>query len=75
MVLVLPSFMAVMLGAVTLELWWLYPLAEEAVDVPTLVGAIKALRAQGLTEPVVVRMFLHHQILPLRQRTHLLWLH
>jgi len=48
---------------------------EEAVDVPTLRGAIEAPRAQGLTEPVVVCMFIHRWILPLREQAHPLWLH
>ena len=75
MVLVLPSFVAERPGGIALESWWLYPLAEEAVDVPALVGAIEALRGQGLTRLVVVRTFIHRWILPLRERAHPLWLH
>jgi hypothetical protein len=51
------------------------PPTEEAVDVPALAGAIEALRAQGLTGPVVLRTFIHHWIHPLRERAHSLWLH
>ena len=47
MIPVLPSFMVVRPRGVTLESWWLYPPAEEAMDVPALIGAIKALRARG----------------------------
>ena len=75
MVLVLPSFMAVRPVGVTLESWWLCPQAEDVVDVPALVGAIEALRGQGLTRLVVVRTFIHRWILPLRERAHPLWLH
>jgi hypothetical protein len=75
MVPVLPSFMAVRPVGVTLESWWLCPQAEDAVDVPALIGAIEALRALGLTGPVVVCMFIHRWILSLRERAHSLWLH
>ena len=37
--------------------------------------AIKALSAQGLAGPVVVRSFIHRRILPLRERAHSLWLY
>jgi hypothetical protein len=50
-------------------------LAEEAANVPALMGAIEALREQGLTGPVVVRTFIQCRILPLRERAHPLWLH
>lgn len=56
-------------------MWQLFPLAEEATEVPSLVGAIKALKVQGLTWPVVVHTFVHRQILPLRERAHPLWQH
>jgi hypothetical protein len=75
LVLVLPSFIEERLGGATLESWQLFPLVKEAMDMPTLVGAIEALRAQGLTIAVVVRTFIHRQILPLRERVHPLWLH
>ena len=55
--------------------WWQFPLVEEATKVPTLIGAIETLRAQGLTGPMVVRVFIHRWILPLRERAHPLWLH
>jgi hypothetical protein len=45
------------------------------MDIPTLIGAVEALRAQGLTRTVVVRTFVQCQILPLRERAHPLWLH
>jgi hypothetical protein len=38
-------------------------------------GAIEALRAQGLTRPVMVRTFIRHWILLLRERAHPLWQH
>jgi sirohydrochlorin ferrochelatase len=41
------------------ESWWLFLLAEMAKDIPALMRAIEALRAQGLTEPVVVHTFIH----------------
>jgi hypothetical protein len=73
MVLVLPSFSKGRLGSAVLTLWRLFPLVEEATEVPALVGAIKALRAQGLTAPVVVRTFIQRWILQLRERAHPLW--
>jgi hypothetical protein len=51
------------------------PLVGEVAEVPALMGAIEALKAQGLTRPVVVRTFIQHQILPLRERAHPLWQH
>jgi hypothetical protein len=75
MIPVLPSFSDERSGGVTLDMWQLFPLAEEATEVPSLVGAIKALKVQGLTWPVVVPTFFHHQILPLRDRAHPLWQH
>ena len=33
------------LAGVALALWWLFPLVEEAGEVPTLMGGIEALRA------------------------------
>jgi ABC-type sugar transport system substrate-binding protein len=43
------------------------------MEVPAVMGAIRALKEQGLTGPVVVRTFIHHKILPLRERVHPLW--
>lgn len=58
MVSVLPSFLEVRPGGTILASWWLFPLVEEATEVLALVGAIEALRAHGLSEPVVVHMFI-----------------
>jgi hypothetical protein len=41
----LPSFSEGRLGDTVLASWWLFPLAEEATEVPALKGAIEALRA------------------------------
>lgn len=49
------------------------PLAAEAVDVPSLMGAIEALREQGLNGLVIIRMFIERRILPLREWSHPLW--
>jgi hypothetical protein len=38
-------------------------------------GAIEALRVQGLTRPVVVRTFIRHRILPMREQAQVLWQH
>jgi hypothetical protein len=75
MVLVLPSFSEGRPDGTVPASWWLFPLAEEVVEVPTLVGAIEALRAQGLTGSVVVRTFIQRRILSLRERVHPLWQH
>ena len=75
MVSIFPSFSEGRPGGTVLASWWLFPLAEEAAEVLALVGAIEALRSQGLTGLVVVRTFIQHQILPLRERAHLLWQH
>lgn len=48
-------------------------MVDEAVGVLALMEVIEALKEQGLTGPVVVRTFIHHRILPLRERTHPLW--
>jgi hypothetical protein len=40
----LPSFTEERPGGVALELWRLFPLVEEAADVPALMRAIGALR-------------------------------
>jgi hypothetical protein len=45
------------------------------MDVPTLMGAIEALRVQGLTRLVVVRTFIYHRIIVMRERTQPLWQH
>lgn len=45
------------------------------MEVLALMGVIEALKAQGLTGPVVVHTFVHHRILPLRERTHPPWQH
>jgi hypothetical protein len=42
---ILSSFMEERLDGATLESWRLFPLAKEAMDVPTLMEAIEALRA------------------------------
>jgi hypothetical protein len=57
MVPVLPSFLDERSGGVALDVWWLFPLVEEAVEVPALMGAIEVLKAQGLTGPMVVHTF------------------
>jgi hypothetical protein len=63
------------LGGAAPESWRLLPLAKEAAYVPSLIRVVKAPRVQGLTGPMVVHTFVHHQILPLRERAHPLWLH
>jgi hypothetical protein len=70
MVLVLPSFLEERPGGAALASGWLLPLAEENTKVLALMGAIEALKAQGLIGPVVVRTFIQRQILPLRERAH-----
>jgi hypothetical protein len=54
MVLVLPSFSKERPGGATPASWQLFSLAREATEVPALMGAIKALKAQGLTGPMEV---------------------
>jgi len=73
MVPVLPSFSEERSGSIAPASWRRFPLAEEATKVLALMGAIKALRAQGLTGLMVVRTFIQRQILPLRERAHPLW--
>jgi hypothetical protein len=75
MVLVLPSFSKERPGGAALASWWLFTLAGEVTEVLALMGAIEALKAQGLTRPVVVHMFIQRWILPLRERVHPLWQH
>jgi hypothetical protein len=75
MVSVLPSLLDERSGGVALDAWWLFPLVEEVVEVPALMGAIKVLKAQGLTGPMVVHTFVQRQILLLRERVHPLWQH
>ena len=76
MVLVLPSFLEERRpsGAAPTP-WRLFPLPKEAAGVPGLTEVIEALKEQGLIRPVVVRTFIHHRILPLRERMHTLWQH
>jgi hypothetical protein len=57
MVPVLPSFSDERPGSAISNMCWLFPLAEEATEVSTLIGAIEALMVQGLTGPEVVRTF------------------
>ena len=59
MVSVLPSLLEARSGCVDPASWRWFPLEEEVADVPTLLVAIEALKAQGLTGPVVVRTFIH----------------
>ena len=41
MVLVLPSFSVVRPGGAAPASWWLFPLVEEAMEVPTLMRALR----------------------------------
>jgi hypothetical protein len=57
MVPVLPSFTTARPRGRT-GVMGLFPLAVEVADVPALVGAVDALRGQGLTGPVIIRTFI-----------------
>lgn len=50
--------MAVRPRGVSLDAWWFFPMAAEAIDVPALMEAIEALKEQGLTRLLVVRTFI-----------------
>lgn len=73
MVPVLPSFMVMRPRGAAPESWVLFSLAAEVTDIAALMGAIDILRGQGLTGPVIVCTFIERRILPLRERSRLLW--